>query len=318
MAIDLSPPPDGASADEIERAFWRNAHFLAVASNLAYLPGGGDDGVAGQFEAQLGATGAVLLPEGDPGVDVRFVVAETDADIVVAFRGTESPLTPGGAGLRDWLVTDAGIRLRAPGDGEATWSALGAAARVHTGFFDAILQIQDGVRAEVEKRVRARARPVWLTGHSLGGALAHLAAWDLDRNADDVEVRRVVTFAAPMAVDFNAADQYDRFLRSREFRFVNVSDVIPSLPILDLLNNPYRHVGQRIELPAEEQAPSTAEGVLGQLRDLAANLAGSLTKAALRGILADMILKRVNAHLLVKGYISRIEAWRRAHGDSVP
>src|SRR5205823_4028123 len=92
MAIDLLPAPAGAGADEEERAFWRNAHFLALASNLAYLAETNDDaGVSAQFRSQLGATAAVLLPRDRPDLNAQYVVAETDADVVVAFRGTEDP-----------------------------------------------------------------------------------------------------------------------------------------------------------------------------------------------------------------------------------
>ena len=218
----------------------------------------------------------------------------------------ESPLTPGGAGLRDWVVTDANIRLRAPKGGEAEWTALGANARFHTGFFDEIVAIQQRMREEVQRRVQEQQRPIWVTGHSLGGALAHLAAWHLYDQGDNLDIKRVVTFAAPMAVDFNAADSYDRYLRPRLFRFVNVSDPIPSVPILDLLNNPYRHVGQRIDLPAEDQAPAAADDLFGHFRAIATHLAGDLGKPALRAFLSDFIANRINAHLLVKGYISAL------------
>jgi hypothetical protein len=320
MAIDLSPPPDGAGPDEVERAFWRNAHFLAVASNLAYLPDTGDDqGVQAQFQAQLQADGAVLLPQDAGEAPVHFVVAESGTDIVVAFRGSTDLLGGDLPGIiKDWLMMDAQIKLHAPEDGEAEWRALGVDAMFHTGFFRAIRAVQDLVLSEVQKRVSARPRPVWLTGHSLGGAVAHLAAFYLDNQGTGLDLSRVVTFAAPMAMNAAAADQYDRFLRTRVFRYVNVSDLVPKLPILDLLRNPYRHVGQRIDLAAEDQSPVAADDWLGRIRALAEPLLGQLNKAVLRGLLLQFVVTTVNAHSLTKGYLSRIEAWRRAHGDSVP
>src|SRR4051812_5390455 len=82
-----------------------NGHYLAVASLLAY----GDDMTL--FEKQLGLT-AQLIPAGN----IKTVVAEDDSNIVVVFRGTESPLTADGR--KDWLLTNARQQLISPPAGE--------------------------------------------------------------------------------------------------------------------------------------------------------------------------------------------------------
>src|SRR5262249_14946043 len=82
----------------------RNAHFLAVASDLGYLPA--SDGTSA-FRSQLGLD-ARLFSVGN----TQAFLGANDNHIVVAFRGTESPATL--EGLKDWLLTDAANLLILP------------------------------------------------------------------------------------------------------------------------------------------------------------------------------------------------------------
>jgi hypothetical protein len=73
----------------------------------------------------------------------------------------------------------------------------------------------------------AAGHPVWLTGHSLGGSLAALAAFRLA--LDGVTVGGVHTVGAPAVGDLALAVVYDvgLGLRDRTQRWVNDHDVIP-------------------------------------------------------------------------------------------
>src|SRR5215471_9510549 len=82
----------------------RNAQFLAVASDLAYLP---QAQAAEAFKTQLGLD-AKLFSVGN----TQAYVATNDDHIVVAFRGTEAPNSIDG--LKDWLLTDASNLLIQP------------------------------------------------------------------------------------------------------------------------------------------------------------------------------------------------------------
>lgn len=145
---------------------------------------------------------------------------------VVAFRGT--------AALRDW-ITDAEFPLRPlPGSG----------GRVHAGFLAAV----ESVRGDLMAGLRGGPAMTWgqavpapmvLTGHSLGGALAVLAAWFLQQ--EGFAVHSVYTFGQPRVGDRAFAAAYQTELGERTYRVVNQNDIVPRVPGV-LLG--YRHAGE--------------------------------------------------------------------------
>jgi triacylglycerol lipase len=141
-----------------------------------------------------------------------FVAAQKDMAIV-AFRGTESI----GNALTD--AETALIRHEAfPG-------------LVHLGFSHAADTVYPTVR--VLLRAASRGLPIWVTGHSLGGAMATLVAYRLA--AEGFPVRAVYTFGSPRPGDRNFRDAYPL----ANYRFVNDNDLVPPLP----LRWCYRHAG---------------------------------------------------------------------------
>ena len=150
-------------------------------------------------------------------VDLRqrhfFDVAETEGAVIESGDGSFAVLAFRGTGeLEDWLVN---LELTAE-----DWPPGG---RVHEGFREAL----DDVWAEID-RVLDPDQPVFYTGHSLGGALALLAA---SRRPP----RAVYVYGAPRVGnrDFVATLQ-----GVPVFRVVNHRDIVtrlpPSLPHLKL------------------------------------------------------------------------------------
>ena len=134
--------------------------------------------------------------------------------LVLAFRGTEKKIS-------DWL-TDA--RCVATIEGES---------RIHTGFLEAFTKEKDSegrtVRQVVEEILSgadageaSRPLPLFITGHSLGGALALLATKLI---APDV-TGACYTFGAPRVANY----EYFRLLKTPVYRVVNSSDVVPRVP----------------------------------------------------------------------------------------
>ena len=60
--------------------------------------------------------------------------------------------------------------------------------------------------AAVDQAQKAKERPLWVTGHSLGGAIALLAAWRFRRNF--FAVQEIITFGAPMIGNDTAAKAF--------------------------------------------------------------------------------------------------------------
>ena len=221
----------GFRLDEDASGGLDNARFLCEAAALAYLPA-----TAGQekFKALLGLD-ARLFSVGN----TQAWLATDEANIVVAFRGTESPATLDG--LKDILLTDAMNLLVVPeGRLGHDLSAAGVGARFHKGFADAIADIWPPLAEAIEVEVKRRDRPVWLTGHSLGGALALYAAWLLKRRF--VPVHEVCTFGAPMIGNRVACEAINREFAGRIFRYVNGRDPVPKLPTMSLVANEFVHV----------------------------------------------------------------------------
>lgn len=131
-----------------------------------------------------------------------------DRVVVIAFRGTEF------TSLADWR-TDAYTKFfKLPGVG-----------RMHTGFH---IAYQD-VREEVENVINENdGKTIWLTGHSLGGAMAVVGGVHLKKSrlADP----QIITYGQPRVGDNQTARWIDRnFPRSYQ-RIVNNSDAVPTLP----------------------------------------------------------------------------------------
>jgi hypothetical protein len=265
----------------------RNCRALAVASNLAYLPE--SEGVEG-FQSQLGLKARLLSVN-----NTQAYVATNDDHIVVAFRGTESPTTLDG--FKDCLLTDAANLLIVPeGDLGTDFVAAGVGAKFHLGFIKALADIWDPLFAAVDAERKQNDRPIWITGHSLGGGLAKLAAWRFKRKF--VPVHQVYTFGAPMIGNAEAAAAFDRELADKIFRYVNFPDPVPKLPTISLIANHYRHCGKEMLLGAV----AAAEGASTTTVQFLQEYASKTLDGALNATLIDDIWKglhdRLSAHFL--------------------
>jgi len=159
-----------------------------------------------------------------------FDAASTQAFIAVgsgrrylAFRGTQTnkPI--------DW-IRDAQFL---PRQGEY-------GAKVHSGFYTALDEVWDDVSAAL-----AGTDPVVLTGHSLGAALATLAAARLEDSGQSIE--GVFTFGQPRTGQREFATEFNRRLGAITYRFINHIDLVTRVP---LLIQGYRHVGRRMYFDA--------------------------------------------------------------------
>jgi len=184
------------------------------------------------------------------------IVARGDEFDILAFRGSHS--------LRDWR-TDFAIRRRAVGSGE----------EIHEGFDCAISSItqqllefwhsasrprlsdvapaRDDGRAslpasqapEAQQELHPTAAPsrrsLVVTGHSLGGAMAQLAAEVLFKAG--AAILAVYTFGGPRVGNDAWAAGYELILGSRTWRVVDELDLVPRVPFLG-----YCHAGRRVQL----------------------------------------------------------------------
>jgi hypothetical protein len=267
----------------------RNAQFLAHASDLAYF---NEAEGAPKFKAELGLD-AQLFSVGN----TQAYLATSADHIVVAFRGTESPTTIDG--LKDWLLTDANNLLIVPEGRLGTdLAAAGVGARFHQGFVNAIADIWDPLFAAIDAERKKQDRPIWLTGHSLGGALALLAAWLLRRKF--ISVHQIYTFGGPMIGNREAIAALDKECAGKIFRYVNAPDPVPMLPTVSLIANHYGHCEKEMLLGvAAAAAAAEITSATDFFRQFAAQVGDEgLTKALIDGMWAKL-QERVAAHSMV-------------------
>src|SRR5208282_73814 len=103
------------------------------------------------------------------------------------------------------------------------FAAAGVGARFHRGFLEALEMVWGPLSAMVDQALKAKDRPLWVTGHSLGGALALLAAWRFQRNF--LPVCEVVTFGGPMIGNETASKAFEQEFPGKIFRYVDIEDV---------------------------------------------------------------------------------------------
>jgi triacylglycerol lipase len=258
----------------------RNALYLARACELAYLPE--SDAVA-PFRDELGLSVKLI------SVDNTQVYLGVNDDVVVtAFRGSEAPTSLDG--FKDWLLTNANNFLILPeGRIGSDFAAAGVGARFHRGFMEALAEIWDPLYAALEGELKKNVRPLWVTGHSLGGSLALLAAWRFQQNF--LDVTQVVTFGAPMVGNKEAAEAFAREFPGRIFRYIDDPDPVPLLPTISLIANLYNHCTTEVRL---------GSGAEGSTLEAMKQVGGQAAQVALNATIVDelwgFLLNRIAAH----------------------
>lgn len=150
--------------------------------------------------------------------DADARVEHTDSATYVVFRGSES--------RRDWFMNLAWRCSFEPVRGGSA----------HGGFVRQWLGVRDSVLTAL--RSHARHLPVVLCGHSLGGAVAAVAALELQGEF----ACTLVTFGSPRVFDAGARREFER-LGISAYRVTNGSDVVTMVPIFCV-----HHVGERVEI----------------------------------------------------------------------
>jgi triacylglycerol lipase len=193
-----------------------NAWWLAEASTLVYS----DDAFAWQRLRQAGFEQIQFFERSG----TYCFLAANGRFAIVAFRGSEI-WKRGEHFDAQRILADmkTNIDIRLP-----VWTQGG---RVHSGFKTALEEVWNMLRPEIE-RLQSHGIKIWLTGHSLGAALATLAA---DRLQD---VPGLYTFGSPRVGDRG----FQAHFHVPAYRVVNGKDIVASVPG----KNPFRHVGELV------------------------------------------------------------------------
>ena len=199
LAADLAKL--GGDSGEIKR------HLL---SQIGSLFTGGPESRLAFLSHILGIARFDLIEVFDVGDTQAFLARRRKPDasgrgmLVLAFRGTEKSLGDWRTDLRAKLVPARDERK--PG-------------LIHQGFQESYYAVE----AQVEKALgRFPGEPLYLTGHSLGGALAVVATRFLDAGS----LAACYTFGSPRIGDLSLAAEF----KTPIYRIVNAADTVPRLP----------------------------------------------------------------------------------------
>ena len=281
-----------------------NAYWMAVFSNLVYLKMGDrtedkkdvtpdEDTIRSRLKA---LDPEFLAVKGFNFKSSQGIVIQHQNYVVAAFRGTDE--------LVDWL------------DNFKAFSIKGPLGNVHSGFYNALLDVWERQEmwsyiqqlrerdtdldyTEVPiwlKGLKKPKRPLWLTGHSLGCAMATLAAaWLAERK---IPFSGAYTFGQPRVGDDNFQIAFDTKLIKRFFRFQNNNDIVTRAPAR-LAG--YEHVGRYIHITEDRELKADVSWW-----HLFVDRLGGVVKNILDN---EIKLEWIDDHRLEEQYIEGIKAW---------
>ncbi len=220
--------------------------------------------------------------EGFDSKSSQGIVIKHEEFVVATFRGTDE--------IGDWL------------DNLNAVSQPGPLGGVHTGFYRALMDIWPQMKTAIRSLRRTTNglpdRPLWLTGHSLGGALATLAVATLI-DADET-FYGAYTFGCPRVGDRNFARNFNVEAKGKVFRFQNNADIVSRVPARIM---GYSHVGSFVYI-SEDGRLSTDIGWWYRFMD---------TVKGINADIGEMGLESIKDHS-IDDYIKAIENY----GDTSP
>jgi len=243
------------------------AHLLAVLSGYSYA----DTATVAMMAGRLGMEGGSCVGVSQT-VDAMnifstayLIQSRCGRVAVLCYRGTEP------ANFGNWL-----------GDADVGSDAMnfgGARLAIHAGFHRNVAATRRPILDLLNAAARGESlgRPgaptdhpleaLYVTGHSLGGAMAAIFALRLAADGDQPllleKLRAIYTFGQPLVAGGPLPDAGIPVAR-RLFRHVNARDIVPSLPFAAW--GPLQHFGQ--EFRYADGAWTRHEPVTAQLRSL--------------------------------------------------
>lgn len=211
-------------------------------------------------------------------IDTQGYVMSNATDIICVFRGSEK--------IEDWFSNFQAIHDPGPLNGTLA----------HEGFQDALFPAVIALTNAIDSAAQSEKR-IWITGHSLGGALCSLYAGMMIENG--YNIYGIYTFASPRPADdiFGQALN-DAMAAGPHYRVVNEGDIVPHVPPEPFFSHP----GRRIILEYNDRKRKTSDWT--KLREKMFKVLMKLTEKlhSIRDIGDNHRL-----HVKSKGYISRLQ-----------
>lgn len=155
-------------------------------------------------------------------------IVEHEEYICIAFRGTNEVV--------DWL------------DNINAFSTKQLFGDFHRGFWNSVEDVWPVLSTKLDLLQKVKKRPLFFTGHSLGGAMATIAAARFVH--EDLPFTGVYTFGQPRTMNKETALIFNTECKERYFRFHNNNDIVTRVPAR-LMG--YSHVGTYLYISEEQE-----------------------------------------------------------------
>ncbi|CAM9475443.1 unnamed protein product [Ectocarpus sp. 8 AP-2014] len=172
---------------------------------------------------------------------------------------------------QSWRESENGGNVTTPvGDGDGNDGGEEEAAaktppKIHAGFKRAYVSVNGTLGAVLGSAMEGKPEDwhVYITGHSLGGALATLATLDHRRRYPEAKVT-MYNFGSPRVGNKAFAELYDSFVGD-SFRVVNNLDVVARMPRATMggISLDYQHSGRTVMVAEDPEEPPWIQGESG-------------------------------------------------------
>ena len=188
----------------------------------------------------------------DPIFGAIFTEKNTDSNnIWISFRGTQT----NDEFKQDFLIKQESLFQKQSSIKQVKMNlktSTGENPNIHQGFVDAYMNFRNDLISTIKTLDPNKTNTIIISGHSLGAAVATLVGVDLAQSGYTNVV--VYSFASPRVGDNIFKNFVDNDLKLPLYRLVNISDVVPNMPIsvspnFNDTSNPYIYVHCGVLIP---------------------------------------------------------------------
>jgi len=204
--------------------------LIALCNSYTFLELYGSDSLIVPKEFRKVFTSEVM------GMDNVFQVYEIDSLGVINFRGSTNKTSSWIENFHSAMIPSKGI-IKIDSVNVNYNFATSKNSAVHSGYALAIVLLGPQLIEQINKLNAKGINNILLTGHSQGGALAHLSRAYLENLSDDEQLAQNVfktyAFANPMCGNKEFAEEYKlRYSDSNmSYSVINPEDGVPKLPL---------------------------------------------------------------------------------------
>ncbi|MFM9111027.1 MAG: lipase family protein [Prochlorococcaceae cyanobacterium] len=253
-----------------------NAYWMARLASSVYQskPGGHDPDEAGILRNLKAEDSGFISVHGFSKNSAQAAVVEHTDYLSLVFRGTDQ--------LADWI------------DNLNSFSEQALFGGFHRGFLHSVQDLWNPLFQCYSELNQKKPRALFVTGHSLGGAMATVASSILIHH--DEGFTSTYTFGQPRAVTRDTARVYSVAANSKTFRFQNNNDIVTRAPARVM---GYSHVGTFLYITQEKEIHQDP----GRWLQFLDNASGTMESLKEKGIDA------VEDHGMVH-YLDAVRAWK--------